>query len=60
MSIDERITAAISEAKRPLLIGELRARCRLRNATLYERLTALTDSGQIVRSPEGYRLANRP
>jgi hypothetical protein len=30
------------------------------NASLYKRLTALTDSGQRVLSPEGYRLANRP
>ena len=56
-SIDERITAAITEANRPLPIGELRALCRVRNGTLYERLTALTDAGQIVRGPEGYRLA---
>jgi hypothetical protein len=56
-SIDERITAAISEANRPLPIRELRALCRVRNGTLYERLTALTDTGKIVRGPEGYRLA---
>jgi hypothetical protein len=56
ISVDERITAAITQAKRPLPIGELRALCRIRNVTLYERLTALTDAGQLVRSPEGYRL----
>jgi hypothetical protein len=55
-SIDERITAA----NRLLPIGELRTLCRVRNGTLYERLTALTDAGQIVRGPEGYRLATRP
>ncbi len=60
ISIDERITAAITEANRPLPIGELRALCRIRNGTLYERLTALTDSGQIIRGPEGYRLATSP
>ena len=60
ITIDERITTAISEANRPLPIGELRALCRVRNGTLYERLTALTDSGQIVRGPEGYRLATGP
>ncbi|MHB8816540.1 MAG: AAA family ATPase [Steroidobacteraceae bacterium] len=59
-SIDERITAAISEADHPLPIGELRSLCRVRNGTLYERLTALTDAGQIVRGPAGYRLAIRP
>ncbi|MDA8192185.1 MAG: hypothetical protein M0Z68_12125 [Gammaproteobacteria bacterium] len=41
-------------------IRELRALCRVRNETLYERLTALADKGQIVRSPEGYRLAIQP
>ena len=30
---------------------ELRSLCRVRNGTLYERLTALTDAGQIVRGP---------
>jgi len=59
-SVDERITAAITEAKHPLAIGELRALCRVRNGTLYERLTALADTGQIVRGPGGYRLATRP
>jgi hypothetical protein len=56
-SIDERITTAITAANRPLAIGELRALCRVRNGTLYERLSALTDAGQIVRTPGGYRLA---
>jgi hypothetical protein len=59
-SVDALMTAAITEADRPLPIGELRALCRIRNGTLYERLTALTDTGQIVRGPEGYRLATRP
>ena len=58
-TIDERITAAITAANRPLPVAELRALCRVRNGTLYERLTALTDSGQIVRGPEGYRLATQ-
>ena len=59
-SLDERITTAIRDAPRPLPIRELRALCRVRNETLYERLTALADTGQIVRGPEGYRLATPP
>ena len=59
-TIDDRIIAAITEANRPLPIGELRSLCRVRNGTLYERLAALTDSGQIVRDLEGYRLASSP
>ena len=54
--MDERIFAALQDAARPLPIHELRSRCRVRNATLYERLAALTRDGHILRSPEGYRL----
>lgn len=56
-SVDERITAALHDAARPLPINELRSRCRVRNATLYERLTALTRAGHVLRTPDGYRLA---
>jgi len=55
-SVDERITAALASANRAVSIAELRAICRVRNLTLYERLTAMTDAGHLVRSPEGYRL----
>ena len=58
--MDERITTAIRETQRPLPIRELHALCRARNETLYERLTALADKGQIVRGPEGCRLATQP
>ena len=56
-SVDERITAALMSANRALPIAQLRAICRVRNATLHERLTALTQSGRLVRDAEGYRLA---
>ena len=56
-SVDERITAALMSANGALPIAQLRAICRVRNATLHERLTALTQSGQLVRGAEGYRLA---
>jgi hypothetical protein len=56
-SVDERITTAITQANRALPISELRALCRVRNVTLYERLTALTDAGRLVRGADGYRLA---
>ena len=58
-SVDERITAALHDAAQPLPINELRSRCRVRNATLYQRLAALTRAGQVLRTPEGYRLATR-
>lgn len=55
-SADERILAALSGASRPLAIAELRALCRMRNETLYQRLSALTTAGRIQRSSEGYRV----
>jgi len=56
-SVDERITAVLAGANRAAPIAELRAICRLRNITLYERLTAMTDAGHLVRSSEGYLLS---
>jgi AAA domain len=56
-SVDERITAALMSANGALPIAQLRAICRVRNATLHERLAALTQSGRLVRGAEGYRLA---
>jgi hypothetical protein len=40
-------------------LAAMRASLRIRNATLYERLAALTAAGVFVRSPDGYRLAGR-
>ena len=56
-SVDERITAALIDASQPLSISQLRLLCRVRNATLYERLTALTAAGHLERRPDGYRIA---
>jgi len=55
-SLDERITAALSGAAAPLPFAELRSHCRVRNATLYERLAALSADGRIVKCGGGYRL----
>jgi hypothetical protein len=57
-SVDERITTALTSAERALPFAELRALCRVRTVTLYKRLSALIDAGHIVRSADGYRLAN--
>jgi len=56
-SLDERITAALGEADRPLPFAEIRAHCRVRAATLYERLAALAAVGHVVKADDGYRLA---
>jgi predicted transcriptional regulator len=58
-SVDERITAVLLDAAGALTVNELRTQCRVRNATLYERLAALTHAGRIQRTCDGYRLAAR-
>jgi hypothetical protein len=56
-SLDERIASALADAASPLPFGELRSKCRVRTATLYERLAALTATGRIVKAGDGgYRL----
>ncbi len=55
-SLDDRITAALAETGQPQPFTDLRARCRIRAATLYQSLTAMIANGSITKSPEGYRL----
>ena len=57
-SLDERVTAALAEAREPLPFADLRARCRVRAATLHERIGLLAAAGRIVKTVDGYRLAN--
>lgn len=59
-SIDERITAALIDASQPLSISQLRPLCRVRKATLCERLTAMTAAGHLHRDADGYRIAVKP
>ena len=54
-SLDERILAILAEADQPVPFAELRARCRVRTATLYERLSALATAGRIVKDGDSYR-----
>jgi hypothetical protein len=56
-SIDERITAALIDAPQPLSISQLRPLCRVRKATLCQRLTAMTAAGHLHRDADGYRIA---
>jgi hypothetical protein len=58
-SVDERITTALTDAARPLPFSELRGLCRVRTASLYARLAALTTAGRIIKSDHGYRLTAR-
>jgi hypothetical protein len=56
-SLDERITAVLGTIASPMPFAELRSHCRVRTATLYERLGALTATGRIVKTGDGgYRL----
>ncbi len=57
LTVDDRITRALSEAQRALSMPELRAACRVRKATLYSRLAALASKGVLMRVGGGYRLA---
>jgi hypothetical protein len=58
-SIDERITAALTDASQPLSVSQLRPLCRVRKATLCERLTAMTAAGHLHRDADGYRIATK-
>jgi AAA domain len=58
-TLDDRIIAALADADSLLPFTELRALCRVRTATLYERLAVLTANGRVVKIDDGYRLAER-
>jgi hypothetical protein len=53
-SVDERITTALAGAGHPLAFSELRGLRRVRTASLYQRLAALTVAGRIAKSDQGY------
>jgi len=57
-SLDERITATLAGADAALPFAKLRAGCRVRATTLYERLAVLADAGRVVKTDHGYRLAD--
>lgn len=56
-SLDQRIAAALADIAGALPFAELRRSCRVRAATLYERLAALTAAGRVIKTDDGYRLA---
>jgi hypothetical protein len=56
-SIDDRIVAALTTAERPQPFADLRALCKVRAATLYDGLSALTSNGRIAKSADGYQIA---
>ena len=56
-TLDERIAATLADTDGAMPFAALRSTCRIRAATLYERLAALSDAGRVVKTDEGYRLA---
>ena len=58
-SVDQRITAALADGEQPRTFAELRASCRVRATTLYQRLAAMTAAGIVVKSADGYCLTVR-
>lgn len=60
VSVDQRIAAALADCSEPRPFSELRAACRVRTTTLYQRLAEMTADGLIVKSPDGYCLAANP
>lgn len=55
-SLDERITNVLAEAQDPMPFADLRTRCRVRAATLHERIGLLAAAGRVVKTADGYRL----
>jgi hypothetical protein len=58
-SLDDRITTVLAEAQEALPFADLRAKCRVRAATLHERIGLLATAGRIVKTADGYRLTER-
>jgi RecA-family ATPase len=58
-SIDQRIAAALAEGEQPQTFAELRASCRVRAKTLYQRIAAMTAAGIVTKSANGYSLTVR-
>lgn len=58
-SLDERIIAALAETEQAVPFARLRAQCRIRTATLRERIGELCASGRIAKIDGGYRLIER-
>ena len=53
----DRICHVLAEAGVPLALGELRARCHMRTATLCDTLGELTREKTILETPAGYALS---
>lgn len=55
-AIEERVEQLLAVATAPMTLAEIRAACRVRNATLQQLLAALAAAGRVSRTTEGYAL----
>jgi len=53
----DRLHEALAAANEPMSLRDLRAVCRMRTATVSDILGDLTQRGEVLRTPDGYRLA---
>ena len=58
-SLDDRILAILAETDQPIPFAELRSLCRVRAATLHERIGVLIAHGRVVKIDGGCRLVSR-
>jgi hypothetical protein len=56
-SAQQKVESALLATARPMALTELRAACRIRNATFRQTLTTLLAAGRIRHGPSGYELA---
>jgi hypothetical protein len=56
-AIEERIEQLLATATAPMTLAQIRAVCRVRNATLQQLLASLAVAGRVTRSPAGYAIA---
>jgi hypothetical protein len=57
--LDEHVAAVLAAVPSPMPFDELRCKCHVRTATLYEWLAALTAMDRIAKSGDGgYRLVS--
>jgi hypothetical protein len=56
-AIEERVEQLLVAATAPMTLAEIRAVCRVRNATLQQLLASLAAAGRVTRSPAGYAIA---
>ena len=57
LSPQSRIEGALAEAASPVSLKQLRQLCRIRTATLCDAVTALVESGRVIKTEAGYRLS---